>query len=457
MKILHYTLGLPPYRTGGLTKYTYDLMEEQIRHNEGVYLLFPGQIKLKNKKISIKKYGKKDGLNIYEIINPLPVPLMNGISLVKEFIKKVDYLVYKEFLKCINVDVINVHTLMGLHKEFFIAAKELNIPIVYTTHDYFGLCPKVNFLDNNNNICINRSPYKCAKCNKSGDSLGKIYLLQSREYRLIKNIGLIEKVKKIKTILENSNILKKKCVNTKLDIDQYDINDYSKLLVYYEEIFNMVDKFIFNSTVARDIYSKYIDIKGDIISITHKDIKDNRKIKNYSNKGLRLTYLGPNKEYKGFNLLLNVMNKLDKSGYKDIKLNIYGDTGWNKNSFKNVALNGKYSYEELGKIFDSTDLLVVPSIWHETFGFITLEALSYGVPVLLTDKVGSKDLIKKDIGLIVSDDENEIYDAILNIYNDKTILNEFNNNIVNGEFLLSLSNHYEDIKKFYDKSLKEKS
>lgn len=31
MKILHYSLGLPPYRTGGLTKFATDLMEQQIR------------------------------------------------------------------------------------------------------------------------------------------------------------------------------------------------------------------------------------------------------------------------------------------------------------------------------------------------------------------------------------------------------------------------------------------
>lgn len=29
MKILHYNLGLPPYRSGGLTKYSTDLMIEQ--------------------------------------------------------------------------------------------------------------------------------------------------------------------------------------------------------------------------------------------------------------------------------------------------------------------------------------------------------------------------------------------------------------------------------------------
>ena len=42
MKILHYSLGFPPYRTGGLTKFNYDLMIEQVKEGNDVALLWPG-------------------------------------------------------------------------------------------------------------------------------------------------------------------------------------------------------------------------------------------------------------------------------------------------------------------------------------------------------------------------------------------------------------------------------
>lgn len=35
----------------------------------------------------------------------------------------------------------------------------------------------------------------------------------------------------------------------------------------------------------------------------------------------------------------------------------------------------------------------MPSLWKETFGFITIEALSYGKYVLVSQNVGAKDLI----------------------------------------------------------------
>ena len=46
MKILHYSLGFPPYRSGGLTKFCMDLMEQQIKDGHEVALLWPGAIKL---------------------------------------------------------------------------------------------------------------------------------------------------------------------------------------------------------------------------------------------------------------------------------------------------------------------------------------------------------------------------------------------------------------------------
>ena len=46
MKILHYSLGFPPYRTGGLTKYCIDLMLTQNEQGFETALLWPGRIRI---------------------------------------------------------------------------------------------------------------------------------------------------------------------------------------------------------------------------------------------------------------------------------------------------------------------------------------------------------------------------------------------------------------------------
>ena len=182
MRVLHYTLGLPPYRTGGLTKYAYDLMIEQINNKYDVYLLFPGEIK-KNKNLEIRYHKNVQGIKSYEIINPLPVPLLKGVCEPELYMTKVDYIIYKEFLNQINVDIINIHTLMGLHEEFIRAAKELNIKLVYTTHDYYGLCTKVNFLNSEGDVCKLRDVDRCIKCNQKGYGLN-IIILKFYHYKI---------------------------------------------------------------------------------------------------------------------------------------------------------------------------------------------------------------------------------------------------------------------------------
>ena len=88
MNILHYSLGFAPYRTGGLTKYCTDLMKIQLTGGNNVGLLWPGRMKVVGTQVKIKQGKAVDGIKNYEIINPLPVPLDEGIIEVDKFTQK---------------------------------------------------------------------------------------------------------------------------------------------------------------------------------------------------------------------------------------------------------------------------------------------------------------------------------------------------------------------------------
>jgi glycosyltransferase involved in cell wall biosynthesis len=55
---------------------------------------------------------------------------------------------------------------------------------------------------------------------------------------------------------------------------------------------------------------------------------------------------------------------------------------------------GRYDRSDLNLVFESMDVLVVPSTWPETFGFVVVEALSFGLPVVCSDLVGASFLIE---------------------------------------------------------------
>ena len=67
----------------------------------------------------------------------------------------------------------------------------------------------------------------------------------------------------------------------------------------------------------------------------------------------------------------------------------------------------------LDSIFENTDIMISPTASYDTFGFTVAEALSRGVPVLVTDNTGAKDVIPDGGGIVIkSADHTRIYSAL---------------------------------------------
>jgi len=424
MKILHYALGFPPYRTGGLTKYCTDLMLTQKEQGHQVALMWPGQIGFVNKKMKIRRGKSWNDILSFEVINPLPVALDEGIVDIAVYTKSVDKRMYKKLLEEFKPDTIHIHTLMGLHREFIEVAKELSIRTVFTSHDYFGLCPKVTLFHDGRTCDDDHDCADCVACNQTALSMKKITLMQLPLYRILKNTAI---VKKMRQKHRQGFFEQEEPVERDLSCDVADCaQEYKKLRNYYVGMLQSIDKIHFNSTVAEKIYRRYFEPKSSqVISITHRDIKDQRKIKDFDHENLRLTYLGPAKPFKGFQFLLQVLDELWEQGVQNFELHIYAATG-EERPYITHRQDG-YPYSQQEEIFDDTDLLVAPSLWYETFGFTVLEALSYGVPVLVSENVGAKDLLE---GLtydwVLSNDFKQCVELLTSMVDEKPRLTQMN-------------------------------
>lgn len=53
-----------------------------------------------------------------------------------------------------------------------------------------------------------------------------------------------------------------------------------------------------------------------------------------------------------------------------------------------LILKGSYDKEILPSIFSELDIVAMPSLWHEVYGFVAREALAYGLPIIVTDAGG---------------------------------------------------------------------
>lgn len=444
MRILHYFLGFPPYRTGGMTRFANDLMNTQKKEGNEVIAIWPGKMNfIFGKKTKIKKRKNINGIINYEIINPLPVSLDEGINDIEVFTKESDLNVYLEFLEKTKPEVIHIHTLMGLHKEFIEAANRCKIKTVFTTHDYFGICPKVT-LYRYGEVCDNDCECKeCVRCCYSALSVKKIKLMQSSLYRILKNSRFVKYLRKKhrNTFL---NETKPELIENDKELNEKK-KEYQKLRKYYVDILENIDMIHFNSNLTKDIYLKYINPKSyKVISISHKNIKDNRNNKHIESEKIRFTFLASTKPYKGFYILKDALDELYGKVDYDFELNVYGNIS-EKSEYMNINENG-FKQRDLADIFSKTDMLIAPSIWYETFGFTVLEALSYGVPVIVSDNVGAKDIVGKSGYVVKSNDKTELINVLRKLSKEKIkkLKEEGKNIIIWSEFCLQIKNLYKE-------------
>lgn len=224
--------------------------------------------------------------------------------------------------------------------------------------------------------------------------------------------------------------------------------EYSSLLDTYRRMFSIVDAFHFNSQNTAAVFGEYIPIPEDskVIPITHGGIIDCRKPKFFDEKVLRLGFIGSEAPYKGLSLLKEVLTRINKDYSEDsLILHVYGGRVGVDDSIPNILYKGKFSSDMMGQVFDDMDLLVVPSVWYETFSFVTLEALSYGTPVLVSDHVGAKDIVLKYNPSFVYHDAECLYQMINKILKDRTQLKDYHHHLMSDKWDYSLKEHASDI------------
>ncbi len=454
MRILHYMLGTPPVRVGGLVKYAHDLMVAQQSKGEKIFLLVPGSLnRRKRDRTHIMQIENwESGIQQYQITNALPIAVANGIRDIEWYTNMGNYDVYKNFFQKVIPDIIHVHSLMGIHANFFVAAHDLKIPIVFTTHDFFGVCPKAQFVDLEGN-CERTEWNECWRCCQSAFSSMQLVMEQSRWYRSYRNNQYLMKM--VQILRKNFHHY----VNSEVNFKSVEHNiynnyaeEYEKLKRYYRLIFKKIDFFHYNSSIAKTQYEKcmpFVKEKGKVISITNAEIKDNREKREFG-KTLRIGYLGGTDKNKGYYFLQDVMQQVIRTGRKNIVVHIYTQE---KRKWPDwMCCHEPYSYSELSKVMKNFDLVVVPSLLKETFGFVALEAWSYGIPVILTETVGARDILnERDWGYCVAANQNDWISIIERIYDNRELLHRINNNICADSFEFLLENHLKDVKNIYMK------
>lgn len=450
MNILHYSLGFPPFRRGGMTQYCVNLMEEQVKDGHKVGLLWPGKLHNLNQKSYIEKkqkYAIKDDLfcDSYELINSLPIPLMDGIKYPEMYLIEKDKEEYRSFFHNHQFDVLHIHSFMGLPAELVDVAHEVGIKTIFTTHDYFPLCPRCNLFHLGKDCIEDHDCEDCVSCNQNGLSLNKMKLFQSNFYRFIKENTFV------KILRERHN---RKMYDATEQVVEVRIKDTTKQLAYQKlrkrnlTILEGLDIIHFNSANTLCVYQGrgYSGQNAQIISISNGAIENHKKYRSVNGK-IRFGYLGPITTHKGYNLFKNSCDALWESGIRNFEAHIFVELD---NPAPYMICHKPYKYNELPNVMNQFDILVTPSEWEETFGFTVLEALSYGLPVIVSNKVGAKDIIAEGKnGFIVDCNVQTLKKCMLGLIENPQSVNSMNEYIVNDFQVKTMPKHAKEIEELY--------
>lgn len=139
---------------------------------------------------------------------------------------------------------------------------------------------------------------------------------------------------------------------------------------------------------------------------------------------------------KGYDRLVNIIYKLKNEGlFENAVLRIFGDGPdfailqqqiSNLDLEKEVILMGKV--DNPYKFYKGNDLFILPSRF-DAFGLVVVEALCLEVPVLATENGATKELIGKDYGVVVKNNDDALYEGLKKLLCDRDLLKRYKENL----------------------------
>lgn len=369
LKIIH---GYPPNYNAGSEVYSQSICNELSKHHK--VSVFTREENPYSACFSIREQKINDNLTLYSVNNPQGKDGYRHKQMDDNF---------AELVKKLNPDIAHIghvnHLSIGLIDEL----NKLKIPIVYTLHDFWLMCPRGQFLTrsignaNNFELCEKQEDKKCAT------DCYKVYFSGREENQTSET--------------ENwSSWLHNRMIETKAIIKKVDL--------FIAPSNYLLNRFIndFDLPENKIIYLDY-GFPTEYLTQTEKSIEKT----NYT-----FGYIGTHIPAKGVNILIEAFKQIEEPA----TLKIFGRTnGQSTNALKSLAENSKNKIEFSGEyinhnlandVFSNVDCIVVPSIWGENSPLVIHEAQSCKVPVITADFGGMKEYVQHNVNGLLFEHRN---------------------------------------------------
>jgi glycosyltransferase involved in cell wall biosynthesis len=455
MKVLLVIHGFPPHQTAGSEIYTYMLAKQLAAKDDVTVLTRAFNRDLIEYHLLEKKVDK---FTVISINNTLKYRK----SYTDKYINHQIGALFRNILADLKPDVIHIGHLIGLSTTIIDEAKRFEIPIVYTLHDFWLICPTGRFIKDIATICYKPSFPECKKC------LAPQLIIDQRSSTLIrfsqKFFGRSKSTLRLYSYLEKIYKYASK-VLVNLTKDSFD-DEVMRRQAEMQKVLDLVDCFIAPSKFLMQKYTSYGLDHSKVIYLDYGF--DRAPFKNMQNKAsanLRLGYIGTLIPPKGIHVLLDAFLRIESN---NIELRIHGDFDNDNDEYKsysnrikarfkrkNIHWYGRYENRNVNAILSEIDILIVPSIWFENSPLVIHEAFLSKTPVITSKAGGMEEMVQHNInGLLfeLGNDE-DLKRQILRIIDQPDLLNRFKTNLPD---VTDIKKHSMDIRKIYNQTINSK-
>jgi glycosyltransferase involved in cell wall biosynthesis/organic radical activating enzyme len=290
---------------------------------------------------------------------------------------------FSELLKQIKPDIAHIGHLNHLTTGLVDVLNKQNIPIVFTLHDFWLMCPRGQFLTrsigeiNNYKLCSGQEDDKCA----------------TNCYRVYFSGNKADEKCNIEAW---SSWIKKRMIETRAIIDKVDL--------FIAPSQYLRNRFINDFSISENKIA-YLDYGFPTEYLTQSE-------KSKEKTNFTFGYIGTHIPAKGINQLIEAFKQIKEPA----TLKIYGrENGQStkalkvlaENSKNKIEFNGEYINHNLANdVFACVDCIVVPSIWAENSPLVIHEAQACKIAVITANFGGMKEYVQHKVNGLLFEHRN---------------------------------------------------
>lgn len=290
--------------------------------------------------------------------------------------------VKREFSKLLNnldknKTIIHVHGwTKSLSSSIFDVIFKSKFKMVLTIHDYFTACPNGGYFNyNTNKICyLKGNSIECIKSNC--DSRNYIFKIYRCVRQFIQN-NIVKLNKKLKNIIIISNF--------SFNVLKDTLGDEKRII----KVYNPIDEIKRIENICSENKDYYL-------------------------------YVGRVSKEKGVDIFCAAISELD---YKGIVVGDGDELNYLKSKYPNIEYVGWKNKNEIDRYMRGAKALVFPSLWYEGAPLTILEAMSAGLPCIVSDTCAGIEFIDNNKNGIVfkGGSKDDLKDKLISCSEEKLI------------------------------------